>query len=199
MAKDKIVLASNNKNKIAEIKAMLADYDILTMEEVGFTEDIVEDGTTFLENSLIKAQAIHNFLNEKGIKANVMADDSGLCVNALNGEPGIYSARYSGDHDYAKNRQKLLKNLENAKDRSAYYVTTIVFMKPDGSYKHYEGRVNGEILTAGRGDNGFGYNKLFYCPEIGKTFGEATMEEANTVSHRSRAVNKLKHDLEMKL
>ena len=121
----KIVLASNNEHKIKEFKEILKNFEIITMKEVGFYDDIVEDGTTFEENSEIKADAILKFLKSKNLNYMVMADDSGLCVNALNGAPGVYSARYAQVHNDQANRDKLLENLKNATDRSAYFMCVI--------------------------------------------------------------------------
>ena len=115
---NKIVIASNNKHKIKEFKEMLSNYDILSLNDIGFTDDIVEDGNSFEENALIKAKTIHNYLKNKNLDYLVMADDSGLCCDALDGAPGIYSARYAGEHDDQANRDKLIKDLEG-KDKSA--------------------------------------------------------------------------------
>lgn len=189
-----LVLASANKHKIEEFKEIL-DCKVLSLEDIGFSEDIVEDGNSFLENSLIKAKAVHKFLETKGLKYPVLADDTGLCVEALGGEPGIYSARYSGDHDFKKNRDKLKEKLKGVKNRRAYFTTVLVKMEPDGSYKSYEGRTYGKILEKERGDLTFGYNSLFLSDELGKTFGEATLEERARISHRGKAVELLKKDL----
>ena len=186
-----IILASNNKHKIQEFEEMLPDYEILTLEDVGFFDDIIEDGNTFLENSLIKARAITEFLNKKGKKALVIADDSGLCVNALGGEPGVYSARYAGNHDNQANRDKLLENLKDKKDRSAYFVCLLTVMKPDGSYDYVEGKTFGQITTKEIGNTDFCYDCLFYSDDLKKTFGEATEDEKNSVSHRGRAIKML--------
>lgn len=188
----KIILASNNKHKIEEFREMFPDCEVLALKEIGFTDDIVEDGKTFEENSLIKAQAVMKFLKKKGENASVIADDSGLCVIALNGEPGINSARYSGDHDDAKNRKKLLEKLSGCKERKAYFNCTLVELYPSGDYLVAVGNTWGEITEEERGDNSFGYDCLFFSDELGKTFGEATSEEKNSVSHRGRAIEKLK-------
>ena len=188
----KIILASNNKHKVEEFKQMLTDYEILTMEEVGYYDDIVEDGETFLDNAIIKAKAVTKFLNEKGINATVVADDSGLCVNALGGAPGVHSARYAGDHNTEANRQKLLDELKDKQDRSAYFVTVLVEMQNDYSYNYYEGKTFGHITKEVLGNTGFAYDPLFYSDELGKTFGQASPEQKNSVSHRARAIQKLK-------
>ena len=165
-----IILASNNKHKIKEFKEMFSEYKILSLQDIEYYEEIEETGTTFLENALIKARTISAYLKSKGIEANVIADDSGLCVNSLNGEPGVYSARYAGNHDIVKGRLKLLNNLKNKEDRSAYFVCTIVEYYPDDTYTYVEGKTH----------------------ELNKTFGEATSEEKNSVSHRGRAIQLLK-------
>ena len=186
-----IVLASNNQHKIKEFKEILAGYNILALKDVGFIKDIVEDGTTFLDNALIKARAITKFLNENNKSALVIADDSGLCVNALGGAPGVYSARYAGNHSSPANRQKLLKELNGKTDRSAYFVCVLVVMKPDGTFNYVEGKTYGQIATAELGDTSFGYDCLFYSLDLKKTFGQASEEEKNKVSHRGRAIKQL--------
>lgn len=191
----KIVLASNNKHKIKEFNEILNDYEILSLRDIGYFEDIVEDGKSFFENSMIKAQAVMNFLRGKGELCPVIADDSGLCVNALGGAPGIYSARYSGDHDDSANRKKLIEDLKQKEDKFAYFNCTLVVLYPDGEYKTVEGKVYGEIIDEERGDTSFGYDCLFMSDDLGKTFGEATNEEKNSVSHRGRALQKLKEIL----
>ena len=189
---EKIILASNNEHKIKEFKEIFVDVEILSLEDIGFYEDIIEDGKTFEENSLIKARTVSKFLKQKGISASVIADDSGLCVDAINGEPGVYSARYSGDHDDAKNRAKLLKNLKGIKNRNAHFNCTLVELYPNGKYIVAEGKTYGTITTKEIGDTSFGYDCLFFSNELGKTFGEASAEEKNKVSHRGKAIEKLK-------
>ena len=130
----KIVLASSNEHKVLEYRMLLGDYEIITLDDIGFTEDIEETGSTFLENSLIKAETISKYLKEKGLNYDVLADDSGCCVLSLNGAPGIYSARYAGNHDFKANRAKLIADLKG-KDKRAYFCTTIVLYHPDGTYK----------------------------------------------------------------
>jgi len=188
----KIILASNNKHKIEEFRSIFADCEVLALKDIGFNGEIVEDGKTFVENSLIKARTVFMFLKEKGIVASVIADDSGLCVPALNGEPGIHSARYSGDHDDKANRNKLLKKLLNKKDRTAYFSCTLVELFSESDYIIAEGRTYGTISKEEKGKTDFGYDCLFLSDDLGKTFGEATSEEKNSVSHRGRAIEKLK-------
>ncbi|MBO4570178.1 MAG: RdgB/HAM1 family non-canonical purine NTP pyrophosphatase [Clostridia bacterium] len=186
-----IVLASNNAHKIQEFREMLPLFNILSLKDIGFFDEIVEDGETFLENSLIKARAITNYLNSKDKQMMVIADDSGLCVNALGGAPGVYSARFAGDHSNQANRNKLLDELKNKEDRNAYFDCLLTVMKPDGSYNYVEGKSFGKITTSEIGDTSFCYDCLFYSDDLNKTFGEASEEEKNSVSHRGRAIKLL--------
>lgn len=185
-----IVLASNNQHKIKEFKEIMKDYNIVTMAEVGFTDDIVEDGDTFLANSTIKSKTIAKYLKEKNLNYMVIADDSGLCVDALNGDPGVYSARYAGEHIQQANRDKLLANLKDVEDpnRTARFKCVITLLKPDGTMLVGEGKVEGKILKQETGDTSFGYDCLFYSNELKKCFGQATENEKNSVSHRGRAI-----------
>ena len=184
----KIVLASHNQHKIREMSAMLRerlhiDMEILSLDDVGITEDIVEDGDSFMENALIKAHvaARSGYIG--------LADDSGLTVDALDGAPGIYSARYGGDHDDAANNRYLLQRMKGKSDCRALFATTLACVFPDGSEPLLcEGRVEGEILSSPRGENGFGYDPLFYYPPMQKTMAEMTAEEKNGISHRGAAV-----------
>lgn len=190
----KIVIASNNKHKIKEFKDMLTDYEILSLSDIGFNDEIVEDGKTFEENSIIKAKTIHDYLSSKNLDYLVMADDSGLCVDSLNGEPGIYSARYAGEHDDAANRNKLIKKLKG-KNRDAYFNCTIVVYYPDETFKVFVGKTYGEITAKEIGKTDFGYDCIFFSKDLNKTFGEATEEEKNSVSHRGRAIEKMLKEL----
>ena len=190
-----IVLASNNAHKIKEFKEILTEYNIVPMAEVGFNEDIEENGTTFVENSKIKTAAISKYLKSKNLDYMVMADDSGLCVDALNGEPGVYSARYAGEHNHQANRDKLLRVMQGVEDRSAKFVCCITLLKPNGELIVAQGEVHGTITTFEDGDTSFGFDCLFHSTELGKTFGNATAEEKNKVSHRGRAIEELKRQL----
>ena len=190
----KIVLASNNEHKVLEFKMMLDRYEILTLEDIGFYGDIEETGATFLENALIKARTISEYLKMKDLDFDVIADDSGCCALALDGAPGVYSARYAVDHDFKANRAKLIENLKG-KDHTAYFNSTIVFYHPDGTYIYKEGRTYGTIIEEERGDTSFGYECIFLSDDLNKTFGEATKEEKNMVSHRARALEELKKEL----
>lgn len=187
------VLASNNSHKLDEIRALMADkFDkVCSLSDMDIHTDIDETGTTFEENAFIKAQTIFDML---GGRYAVIADDSGLCVEALGGAPGVYSARYAGEPcDDGKNNRLLLKNLHEReslfpKNRRAYFASVVAAVFPDGRKLSGEGRVYGEVLDEYRGNGGFGYDPLFYCEELGKTFAEASMAEKNTVSHRARAL-----------
>ena len=191
----KIVLASNNQHKVKEFKKMLKGYEVLTMEDVGYTKDIDETGTTFAENAFIKAETIHNYLKKQGLEYIVAADDSGLCCEVLDGAPGVYSARYAGGHgNNEANRAKLRKALFG-KDKTAYFVCNIVVYYPNGEHKLFEGRTYGKIIEEERGKTDFGYDCIFLSDELNKTFGEATEEEKNSVSHRGRAIQKMVKEL----
>lgn len=189
---EKCVLASNNEHKLKEFREILNDREILSLKDINFYEDIEENGSTFEENCLIKARTIAKYLKEKGLNYVVLADDTGLCVDALNGEPGIFSARYAGSHgNNQANRDLVLKNLQGKEDRSAHFKCVIVEVKPDGKELIVEGRTNGRILEEERGDKSFGYDCIFYSDDLGKAFGEASAEEKNSVSHRGRALESL--------
>ena len=185
----KIVVASGNKNKIIEIKQIFKGVEIISMHELGFDGDIEETGETFEENAQIKAK----FIAEK-FNVPALADDSGLCVNALNGAPGIYSARFSGKGE-KENRKLLLKKLEGAFDRGAHFESAVCLYLPDGTKYFGFGKTEGEILFEETGENGFGYDSLFFSKDLNKSFGLATPEEKNSVSHRYRALCDLRNKL----
>lgn len=189
---EKVVLASNNKNKIKEILQIYKDKEILSLNEIGFLDDIEETGETFLENALIKAKTVSEYLKKKGLFMPVIADDSGLCVNTLDGKPGVYSARYAGEHgNNEENRKKLLENMETKDDRSAYFVCTMVEYFPNDKYIFSEGKTYGQITKQEIGDKSFCYDCIFFSDDLQKTFGQATSEEKNSVSHRKRAIQLL--------
>ena len=191
---NKIVVATNNSHKLKEIKEILKGYEILSLKDIDFNDEIVEDGNSFEENALIKARTVQNYLKNKNLDYLVMADDSGICCDALNGEPGIYSARYAGEHDDKANRKKLIKELEG-KDKTAYFNCTIVLYYPNDSYKVFVGKTYGKIIEEEKGESGFGYDPIFYSNDLNKTFAEATEEEKNSVSHRGRALEKMKEEI----
>lgn len=182
-----LVLASRNRHKISEINALLSDIlpdvRVLSLDDAGIEGEIEEDGNTFSENALIKARVAAS-TGMIGI-----GDDTGLCVNALGGAPGIYSARYAGEHgDDAANNEKLLRELEGKEDRSAYFACVIACVFPDGREFVCEGRAEGVILHEPRGNGGFGYDPYFYYEPLGKAFAQLTTEEKNAVSHRGEAI-----------
>ena len=188
----KIVLASKNPYKLKEISKITQQFGMeLVMEsDVGVDVEVEETGTTFEENSILKAEAV---MKATGLPA--LADDSGIAVDALNGEPGIYSARYGFDEsldDWGR-LQLLLKNMEKVPDnqRQAHYVCVITFMTPEGKMIQARGEVHGTILREPVGDGGFGYDPIFYYPPFHKTFAQVTAEEKNAVSHRAEALKLL--------
>lgn len=189
MKLEKIVVASGNEGKIAEIKAIFTDVEIVSMRDLGFTEEIEETGKTFKENAKIKAETVARALN-----LPALSDDSGLCVDWLQGAPGIYSARFSGEGD-AENRKLLLKRMEHAYDRKAYFESAVCLCFPNGKTYFGEGRTYGKILWEEIGTNGFGYDCVFYSSDLKKSFGLATDEEKNSVSHRYRALGDLRKKL----
>jgi len=181
-----IIIASSNNHKLQEIRKILPKSCVLyTLKEIGVTEDIIENGTTFYENSFIKA----TFINSKKYK-NILADDSGLEVKALNNEPGVYSSRYAGEPaDSEKNIDKLLAKLNGIKNRNARFVTVLCFIK-DNVTNYFEGEVKGRITTERKGENGFGYDPVFIPEGYSKTFAEMEAEEKNLISHRANALKK---------
>ncbi|MBQ4111354.1 MAG: XTP/dITP diphosphatase [Clostridia bacterium] len=191
----KLILASRNKKKIREVEAILANHfpgiHILSLDDVGYVGDIEENGETYEENALTKA---HTAVEAgKGIYPAI-ADDSGLSVDALNGAPGVYSARYAGGHgDDAANNALLLKNLAqvSAEERTARFVCCIALVYPDGREITVRGETEGLIIDEARGEGGFGYDPYFYYEPFGKTFSEMTAEEKNAISHRGKAIAKV--------
>ena len=185
----KLIIASNNAHKLVEIKAILGGEfeEILSLREAGIEHETVEDGETFAQNAEKKAREITEL---SGCCA--LADDSGLCVDALGGAPGIYSARYAGEHgNDAANRKKLLAALENSAERGAHFTCAIALAYPDGTMTEAEGYVFGEIARAEAGDFGFGYDPIFYLPEYGCTMAQLEPEKKNAISHRSNALHAL--------
>lgn len=179
-----LILASNNAHKVEEIKSILDDYKILTLKDIGYYEDIIEDGTTFEENALIKAKIIAEYSGKVAI-----ADDSGLSVALLDGRPGVYSARYSAEQTDEKNIEKVLAELDGEKSE-AKFVSVIALVRPNGSEVTFRGECHGEIIFEKRGNNGFGYDPIFYVPSLEKTFAELTPEQKNSISHRKESLEK---------
>lgn len=193
----KIVLATNNAHKVSEFKGCFnqkgIDIEIVTLKEIGFCGDIIEDADNFEGNAYIKAKAICDYTGEIAV-----ADDSGLVVDALNGAPGVYSARYAGENSSdSDNIEKLLNELDKLGEvpRAAKFVCCICAVRPDGEKLFVRGESAGEILKELKGEGGFGYDPVFFCPDFGKTFAQLTSEEKNSISHRGRAIEKLAENL----
>ena len=197
--KEKIVFATGNAGKLKELRLILEDLgrEIVTMTEAGFRGEIVEDGTTFKENAEIKARAVWEVTG--GI---VMADDSGLVIDYLNGEPGVYSARYLGeDTSYSVKNKNLIERLAGAegRERSARFMCNIAAVLPDGRVLHTEAAMEGLIAMEPAGSGGFGYDPILYLPEYQKTSAELTIEEKNKISHRGKALELMKAELKKAL
>ena len=194
-----LVLASRNKKKIAELEAILKadlpETSILSLDDIGLEGEIEENGLTFEENALIKARAA---MVGSGARLAGIGDDSGLSVDALDGAPGIYSARYAGGHgDDAANNALLVQNLSDVppERRTARFVCCIACVFPDGREIVVRGETEGLIIDTPRGEGGFGYDPYFYYPPFGKTFAELTADEKNAISHRGKAIAKLAETL----
>ena len=188
----KLIIASNNKHKIGEIKKILSGRfdEILSLSEAGISHETVEDGATFIENALKKAREIAEISGECAL-----ADDSGICAHALGGEPGVYSARYAGTHETnaadEANNALLLKNLKDKSDRTAHYTAAIALVYPDGREVTAEGYMYGTLIEEGRGEGGFGYDPIFVPDGETRTVAELTPDEKNAISHRARALSAL--------
>jgi XTP/dITP diphosphohydrolase len=192
-----LVIATRNKNKLAEFKVILRALaiEIRSLDDFGPIPEAIEDGNTFDENAYKKA--IHT---AKVLGVPAIADDSGLAVDSLDGAPGVYSARYAGENASDRdNCEKLLKELElkGEGNRRAHFTCVLSIAVPSGPALTYEAHCEGEILKKARGESGFGYDPLFYYAEYGKTFAELTMEEKNRVSHRGKALQEVKSEIEM--
>ena len=191
----RLIIASNNKHKVYEIKTILAPYfdEILSLSEAGISHETVEDGETFMENALKKAREIAEISH-----GAALADDSGICADALGGEPGVYSARYSGGHGNDEDNNKLLiKNLSDKADKSAHYTAAIAIVYPDGREVTAEGYMYGRIIDTPRGDRGFGYDPIFVPEGEQRTVAEMSDSEKNEISHRASALKKLLSKLEV--
>lgn len=189
----KIVLSTDNKNKLREIREILEDLDVKIYGKSdidGMDFEVIEDGDILYDNALKKAAAM-----AERVDYAVLADDTGLFVNALAGEPGVHSARYASEHDDKKNREKLLNNLKDKDDRSAYFKTEIILIDEEKNIIPIEGVCPGKISLEERGDNGFGYDSIFIPEGFDKTFAEMSHEEKNQISHRSRALKNLRDKL----
>lgn len=191
----RIIFATGNEGKMREIRMIMGDLglEILSMKEAGISADIEENGTTFEENALIKAKGIAALCQDL-----VLADDSGLEIDALNKEPGIYSARYLGEEtSYHIKNANLIQRLEGVADeaRTARFVCAIAAVLPDGTFLTTKAAMEGRIGYEERGENGFGYDPIFYLPDHGKTTAELTAEEKNVLSHRGQALRLMKEQL----
>lgn len=183
--KKEILIATHNQHKKEEIQQILGDrFKVTSLTDYDLHEEIVEDGSTFHENALIKAK----YCFEKTGKPS-LGDDSGLVVDALDGRPGIYSARYAGNHDFAKNMAKVLEELEGEENRKAYFVT-VMCLFDDSGVNYFEGRVYGNLTREIRGEKGFGYDPVFIPNDHDITFAEMTAEDKNKISHRKQAIEK---------
>ena len=190
----KFVLATHNPNKIREMGAILGQFgvEVVSPKELGITVDVEETGSTFAENAMLKAKAIC-----KAADLPAIADDSGLCVDALNGAPGVYSARYGGEGLDDRGRYMLLlSSLRGAPTRAAHFACAVACAFPNGDTLTAEGRCDGSIAYAPLGEGGFGYDPVFLLPGTGKTFGQLTQEEKSAVSHRGRALREFSEKLE---
>lgn len=192
----KIIVASNNENKIREIKQILKTfpYEIISLKEANIIVEVEEDGKTFMENAYKKASEIFKLRPD----CMVLSDDSGLMVDILNGAPGVYSARYAGEHGNSKkNNEKLLSELKGKKpeERGAKFVCEMVLIINNNKVIKVQGEVEGYITEEERGKDGFGYDPLFYIKEYDKTFAEMSSEEKNKISHRAKALKKLKEEI----
>ena len=193
----KLIIASNNAHKVTEIKAILGDYyeQILSLRDAGIEIDVEEDADTFEGNALKKASEIFDAVDADA----VLSDDSGLEVDALGGAPGVYSARYAGEgHDDAANNAKILENMKDVADekRSCRFVSAVALVRKDKQPVVVRGTVEGMLLRAPQGENGFGYDPLFFYEPFNKSFAELTADEKNTVSHRKNALEALRAVLE---
>lgn len=189
-----VVIATKNKGKAKDFEAIFAPlgYEVLTLFDVAPDIEIEETGTTFEENAILKADTVAKHLN-----TFVIADDSGLQIDALNGEPGVYSARYAGDHDDEANIKKVLENLEGVPEekRTARFCCCLAITGPEHKTKTVFGTSEGIILTEKRGNNGFGYDPIFYVPSMERTMAQMTAEEKGSISHRGNAIRKLAEEL----
>lgn len=178
-----LVIASNNQGKIREIRHLLQEFDLLSLADIGFTDEIEEPYDTFEENAQVKAAAIFNFSGK-----NVFADDSGICVDALNGAPGVFSARYAGEpKDDQRNLELVLENMKNQANRAAHYKAVICLIWNEQTY-FFEGICRGTLLEAPRGDGGFGYDPIFVPDGYDQTFAELPLDIKNQISHRGKAL-----------
>ncbi|MBQ7792500.1 MAG: XTP/dITP diphosphatase [Clostridia bacterium] len=193
----KLLIATNNQGKLKEFNEILGELGIecVSLKEMGISVDVEETGTTFLENALLKAKEIYSIA-----KIPTISDDSGLMVDALSGEPGVYSARYAGEHaNDQKNMDKLLSKLQGVENRTARFKSVIAAVFSEDDILVSEGECEGVIIDEKRGDNGFGYDPVFYVEAMKKTFAQMTDGEKNSLSHRGNAIRNLKEQLKIRV
>lgn len=193
----RLVIATSNEDKVREIDEILkgTGYKAVSMKQAGISADIVEDGKTFEENAMIKAKAVHDLAEADDY---VMADDSGLCIDALDGAPGIYSARFCGeDSTYPEKFKRIFSMLKDVPEekRTARFVCAVAVVRPDGTGFTVRGECEGVLHEKPAGDNGFGYDPIFYVPEFGMTTAQMPPEQKNSISHRGRALRKMVEQL----
>lgn len=182
----KLLFATHNKNKVKEVSQVLTNFEILSLTDIGFYQEVEETGKTFHENAEIKVDAVRNEFN-----GTIFADDSGLVIPALNNEPGIYSSRYAGTGNSEDNIQKVLQKLENGNNRYAYFLTVICLLYNNKKY-FFEGKIQGDILLTPEGSGGFGYDPIFKPKDYVKSFALLSFEEKNRISHRGKAIEMMK-------
>lgn len=188
-----LLVATHNLHKKEEIQQILGDrFLVKSLTDVGYHEEIEENGSSFFENALIKAQTCY-----LATEIPCIGDDSGLSVDALDGRPGIYSARYASDHDFDKNIEKVLEEMEGKEDRKAHFVTVLCYFTKDGP-QYFEGKVYGNLIEENKGHKGFGYDPIFVPEGYDKTFAEMDPEEKNEISHRRNAFDKFLAELDRK-
>ncbi|MDO4487985.1 MAG: RdgB/HAM1 family non-canonical purine NTP pyrophosphatase [Eubacteriales bacterium] len=196
----RVVFATNNKDKAIEVKKILDGIDVYTLKELGIESNPDENGDTFAANARIKAMDVYEILKARGeMKETIVAaDDSGICIDFLNGEPGVKSARFLGHQtSYTEKNRIILELLKDAKDeeRGASFVCHVTFITEDGTVFDAESEMKGKIAYESKGEEGFGYDPIFFLPEFGKTSGELTREEKNVVSHRGKVFRKMREIL----
>jgi len=179
-----IVVATHNEHKVKELQSIFEKIELVSLKTLGYNKEIVEDGSSFFENALIKAKTIYN-----EYKMAVLSDDSGLCIEALNGEPGIHSARFGGDIPQSKKNELILKMVKDKKNRDASFVCSLVLYINERRFYIVQEELKGEITKEARGSNGFGYDPIFFLPDYNKTLAELDENEKNLISHRRKASN----------
>ncbi len=182
----KIIVATHNEHKVKELQSIFSKIELVSLKTLGYNRDIVEDGKEFFENALIKAKTIYN-----EYKLPVLADDSGLCIDALSGEPGIHSARFGGDIPQAKKNELILEKLRDIENRDASFVCSLVLYINERKFYIVQEELRGEIIKEAKGENGFGYDPIFFLPEYQKTLAELSENEKNLISHRRKASNSI--------